>query len=250
MPLGSPGTAQAMCGTTTDRQVSNDPYNCAVCSDNPTTPQINETGKCLDANADSIPDDALLLPDIVSITCGSQTWSNTEDDGVYIPSGNQLVPVISGLFGLGPALIVQPPQLRSDSTCTLTFAASVVDKDGIAIALDPAVGRSAITFDTEALSVLTTSPEDATTVPGAGLEIAIEFNTLVEPTSVSNTTVTVSDGGGAVAGTYTVDNTIVTFTPAADPLPAGTYTVTVTTSVQDTLGSPLPASSTFSFMVP
>ena len=40
-----------------------------------------------------------------------------------------------------------------------------------------------------------------------------------------------------------------TFTPAADPLPAGNYTVTVNTSVTDSLGSPLPAAFVLTFTV-
>ena len=110
VPPGSPAGTQPVCPNGSD--VSNDPFNCSSCDDNPQTTQVNETGKCLDLNGDHTPDDAVLNPDLVTITCGSQTWSNTADEGYYNPSGNQLVPVLEGLLGLGPALVLMPSALR------------------------------------------------------------------------------------------------------------------------------------------
>jgi hypothetical protein len=224
------------------------PEQCSSCADNPATPDPeNETGKCADADFDGVPDDAVLQPGIVTITCGVGSVTTSELDGWYTPSGNQQVPTSLGINALGPALVISPPVLPADQDCEVSVATSVTDKDG------NAVPAAAATFHTEPLVVLTEStspPNGATNVPFDVVSVSIPLNSTVDLASLTSTTVTVVVAGETtpVAGALDLeDPTTILWTAAAPLTPSTEYEVSVTTGVTDSFGVNLSAGHTFTF---
>lgn len=103
-------------------------------------------GKWLDVEANGVPDNALLLPDVVTLSCGGMDIVINDDNSFYNPSGNQLVPVAAGLAeGLGPSLVLTPDALPADVDCTITLS-GIVDKDG-----ETATMPAGFTFHTAAM---------------------------------------------------------------------------------------------------
>jgi hypothetical protein len=132
----------------------------STCPENPNT-STKEQGRWADVEGNGIPDSAELLPGLVTVTCGAMTFPSQETDGLYNPSGNQLVPVASGLAqGLGPALSITglttgnpptPVTLPADTDCTITLSSSLKDKDGNAVVFHSWDGNAAptsVTFHT------------------------------------------------------------------------------------------------------
>lgn len=104
----------------------------SACVDNPNS-TFNEQGKWLDSANDGVPDAMELLPDLVTIDCGGTLIVPGPLEGFYNPSGNQQVPVSTGLAeGIGPALVLTLTQtLPADTDCGITFpAGKITDKDG------------------------------------------------------------------------------------------------------------------------
>jgi len=211
----------------------------AQCQDNPNTADLNESGRWLDDNNDGMPDDAKLLPGLVTVTCENMPAYTTDlDDGFYNPSGNQLIPVAQGLGGLGPALVIQlPAGLRTDTGCSLAFAADskIVDKEGIKV---PSIPTTA-TFHTEPLAVLVAAPADkAKNVPlKATKTISVTFDALVDPATLAN--IKLQAGGVDVPATVALskaDPEIVTITPTAALAATTTYTIKVPDDVKDIYG--------------
>lgn len=224
----------------------------SACGDNPNTPS-NEEGRWLDTDHDGNPDDAVLLANRVSLDCDGWVWQNGPEDGFWNPSGNQLVPVATGLEGLGPALVVTVATgLRTGATCTLTVDPAVTDKDGNATVLEEESGNS-IRFVTEPLTVVMSTPANgASGINAATLaDVRIVFNVPIKADTAGNVTMEVMEGMDVtpVAGSAVLDADGVTivFTPAA-PFAAGkTYVVTVPTAVTDTFGGALPQAVTITF---
>jgi hypothetical protein len=225
-----------------------DPTRCTTCEDDPVTTDVNETGLCADINFDGVPDDAYLQPDIISIDCGVATVTNTPDEGWWNPSGNQLIPVLGGTNALGPAVVFNPAALPTNSDCTISFAQSVVDKDGQSVTADAAVGGTP-TFHTEAMALLASSPINGQNGVAIGSDIELTFNVDLFAT-LDATSLTVMAGTTAIAGTVAVDGDTLIFTPDADLPVDSDITVTGLSGAQgvkDFFGSPLPSDVTFTF---
>ena len=223
----------------------------SLCDDNAATDAV-ETSRFADRNLDGVPDDAVLLPGIVTIACTDpttgmpvpRTYQNLEEDGWYNPSGNQQLPIdgsgAPSWEGLGPALVITPNGgLPTGSDCTLVFDPSIVDKnDNMPIKTDQ---YGALSFTTEPLYVRSTTPaNNAVNVNRAIARITAALNVPLEPGSVAN--MTVADAAGMpVAGTAALagNMTSIEWAPAA-PLAATTrYTVTVGANVADSFGARL-----------
>ena len=136
--------------------------------------------------------------------------------------------------------------LAAGTTYTITFTTGIQDVAGNGL-----VSNRSWSFTTQAntapVIMAVTPPSAAANVPRE-TTITAAFNENVLPSSVNATTFTVTPGGGApIAGTRTVNNAIVTFTPS-QPLAYGTiYTVRLTTGITDLEGAPLAQERTWSF---
>jgi hypothetical protein len=216
-----------------------------MCDDDPDT-NVNELGQWEVLNGDGLPDRAELLPGVVTVECdGATVYTSEAGDGFYNPSGNQDVPVATGLAGLGPAMVVTVSTgLKTNAACRVVVASSVTDKDGQAVPATP----TDKTFHTEAMQVLTTVPANNATGVALDAAVQITFNALVDEASLANITIAV-DGGADVAATATVDmnGTAVTITPNAALTASTKYNVTIPTTVKDKFGGAFPAAATFSF---
>jgi hypothetical protein len=239
-----------------------DVNRCTSCEDDTTTPTINETGQCLDADFDGVPDDAFLQPQLASVQCtnttaGAVTVDISESEGWYNPSGNQQIPTALGTNALGPALVLAPRAMPTDADCSVVINSAVTDKDGNTVPM-PAFP---LEFHTEPLLVVGTSPADGQT----GVTLAnfdsdgdmvndvfrmdIQLNALIEVTIAADA-VTVATGGNPVPGTTSVDAadaTLIHWTSDAALSATTMYDVAIGTGVIDEFGSPLPQADSASF---
>src|SRR5208283_2167921 len=71
--------------------------------------------------------------------------------------------------------------------------------------------------------------------------ITATFSKVMNPTTITNQTFTVTQGGTAVSGTVTYSGVTAVFTPASNLTPGVTYTATITTGATDATltGNPL-----------
>jgi hypothetical protein len=219
------------------------------CPDDPKT-TAKEQGHFADNDNNGAPDNAQLLPGLAKIACGDQAWENAADgDGFYNPTGSQLV-LVTGIDGLGPALVVTPPTLKADQDCMATLVGDKLkDKDGVAVA------AHTVSFHTQPVQVVASVPAanavdvDSTMVK----KVIVTFNTTIDATSVD--TFVVGKVGGAtfveVPGKSSLDPanaTEVQFVPEAGAFEAGTtYVVHVLRAARDTFGIRLAQASMFSF---
>jgi Bacterial Ig-like domain len=95
------------------------------------------------------------------------------------------------------------------------------------------------TPDNTAPTVSSTFPADMADNVSIVTAISVTFSEQMDASTVDNTSFTVADGGGPVAGTVSYSGTTATFTPT-NPLDLSTtYTATVSTGVTDMAGNAL-----------
>lgn len=216
-----------------------------------------------DLNQDHTADDTRFIAGAVGIKCGSIDVPIDLDMSYWNPSGNQQPPARGGFEALGPAIVLVPARgLPTNIECGLTFAPSVVDKDGNQVCAPPngditqdctPGDVSAFKFKVEALALEPAQPDtNGMTGFSRALDVIIstQFNIVLDPATVSTTTVTVTQNGAPFTG-FTLGvpmNKSITLTPTAGMWAANaTYVVTVTTGVKDAFGQPLPAPFVLTF---
>ncbi len=97
--------------------------------------------------------------------------------------------------------------------------------------------------------VLSTDPMSNAVDVALNKVIAVTFNTAMRPSTINNTTFTITQGSTTVAGTIapTANGAVFTFTPTVALSPFAVYTGTVTNSAKDTLGSAMVSNYVWSF---
>jgi hypothetical protein len=215
--------------------------DCSVCGDAAAT-TTNESGECLDANGDDVPDLTSLNPGVVALTCGTliPRRENVRGEGYYWPSGNQLPSSVLGWGGIGPAIVHAPRiELPTSTVCTVEVTAVPRDKDGNSFVPNPDFNEP-ITFRTEALAVADFDfGETETGTPVDVGELVLVFNVSLDEASVASG-VTVTDSAGAAVDAEValdpMDPTAVIITLADDLAAGEEYTVTVADTVADSFG--------------
>ena len=162
-------------------------------------------------------------------------------------------PVAGSVATVGPTATFSPAaNLAASTTYVGTIKAGVKDSSGNALAADYVwTFTTAATVDPTPPTVTSTIPVNlATNVPLAQ-KVNAFFSKAMDPTTLTSTTFTLTQGTPAtpVAGTvgYASVNAVATFTPTA-PLTAGTkYTATVTTGAKDVGGNALAANYVWTF---
>ncbi|MEO6330045.1 MAG: Ig-like domain-containing protein [Ginsengibacter sp.] len=81
--------------------------------------------------------------------------------------------------------------------------------------------------------VIATNPADAATAVSLNTKVNATFNEAMDPSTMTATTFTVTDGTTPIAGVITYAGTTVTFSPTKDLTASTKYTGTITTGVRD-----------------
>ncbi len=145
---------------------------------------------------------------------------------------------------------VQP--FAPNSTYTVTLGSGITDLAG-----NPLVGTISGSFKTGVQAAETTpltvgaSPVNGDTTIAINAPVVFQFSRSVAPTTVTNSTVTVTGSGGPIAGTVTFEqeNRVVRWKPAnlIQFAPNQLHTIAVSTGVTDLAGVPLAANFSSSF---
>jgi Bacterial Ig-like domain len=96
--------------------------------------------------------------------------------------------------------------------------------------------------------VTSITPANNATAVATNSAIQIQFNKVMNPLTITGSTVTVMNGSAQVTGTISVDaaGTVATFTPSAPLATVTVYSVAITSGITDLEGEALTAfSSTF-----
>ncbi|MGA2351153.1 MAG: Ig-like domain-containing protein [Terracidiphilus sp.] len=96
-------------------------------------------------------------------------------------------------------------------------------------------------------SVVSSTPAQGATDVVINTAINATFSIPMNPASINATTFSVTNSGGAVAGTVTYSGTTATFTPSANLAYGALYTATITTGATGLGGTPLIASYVWTF---
>jgi hypothetical protein len=108
-------------------------------------------------------------------------------------------------------------------------------------------GTESGAVDTTHPTVVGSTPANAATGEPTSVAMTATFSEAMAPSTVTGTSVRVTQGTTPVPGTVTYLNRTVTFAPSAELALATTYTVAITTAVQDLAGNPLATEHTWSF---
>ncbi len=225
-----------------------------MCADNPNT-NADEGSRWEDKNGDGLPDRARLLGGVVIVTCDDvDVYTTGPADGFYNPSGNQQIPVATGLAGLGPALVITASGgLRTNADCTIKLAATVTDKEGTPV---PSLPSTAATFHTEAMALLSSTPENNATGVARNVSPNLQFNSTLDESTLDNIVLRLAPGGATVPAEITLgmDKVSVTIDPTVDPMPAldlltaGTkYEIVIPVTLTDAFGGPFPMEQIITF---
>ncbi len=158
-------------------------------------------------------------------------------------------PVAGTVSAAGSSATFTPAAPLAASTLfTATLTTAVKDLAG-----NPLVAAFVWTFTTGVASDLT-PPSVVSTLPavaaaGVALNAAITatFDEAMNPSTLTGTTFTLTDGLAAVAGSVNTSGATATFSPAADLLASTAYTATITTGAQDLAGNALAADFIWTF---
>ncbi len=150
-------------------------------------------------------------------------------------------------------LTFTPSSLLATNTAYAVNVSGLIDQAGNPAAAFPTssftTGASGAA-DTSLVSVVSFSPTNGTTGVPVNTSIVVTFNKNVDPRTINNTTVAISDGNASfavLAGNYAVNGAVVTFTPVS-PLPgSATIQVLVNGGILDFVGNGLNAGITSTF---
>lgn len=222
-----------------------------------------------DENGDGAADDTRFIAGAVGLRCGTIDVPINTEQSYWNPSGDQNVPAMGGFDALGPAIVLKPaapvgapmgvvPFFPTNTTCSLVFDPSVVDKQGNQVCAPPdgditkgctPGDVSAFTFKVEPLSSRVLALQPGQTGVSRTNAIQIKFSAPLAEDTLSGIELLV--GGNpypdVTIATSTPDT--VRLTPTADGgFPAETeFTISIATSVTDYYDQPLPMPFTFTF---
>ncbi|MFZ2960909.1 MAG: Ig-like domain-containing protein, partial [Candidatus Ozemobacteraceae bacterium] len=142
------------------------------------------------------------------------------------------------------AKFVPESLLAFNATYTATIATGAKDLAGNKLAT-----KYEWTFTTVAAPAVTsTDPASGATEVALNKKIATTFSKGMDPSTITNTTFTVTGPGGTSAsGTVTYSGLVATFTPTSLLALNATYTVTIATGAKDLAGNALTAKYTWTF---
>ncbi|MDP1849414.1 MAG: Ig-like domain-containing protein, partial [Solirubrobacteraceae bacterium] len=158
-------------------------------------------------------------------------------------------PVAGTVTYVGTTAIFNPTSdLAASTVYTATVTTGVKDVAGNALAAARTWSfTTGTTADATAPTVNSTVPADIATGIAANANITATFSEVMDPSTITTTTLTLAQGITPIAGAVTYVGTTAIFNPTSDLAVSTTYTATVTTGVKDLAGNALVAAKTWSF---
>jgi hypothetical protein len=204
---------------------------------------VDNTAPTVDATYPADGADNVVINTLVAARFSEAIDTATVTDNSFFL--NDGVDNVAGTIGFSTdntvATFTSAAFLDNGVTYTATISTAVMDLAGNA--LDNNVVWSFTTAadntaDTTPPSVVSTSPDNNASPVAVNSAVMATFSEWVDPASVNGASFTL-ENGGAVAGTISVTDNTVTFTPSADLAALTVYTATLTTAVTDLAGVPL-----------
>ncbi len=159
-------------------------------------------------------------------------------------------PVSGSVTYVGTTATFAPSSaLAPQKTYTGTITTKATDQSGNALA-----ANYIWSFTTGAAvnptnpTVISTAPSTGATGVSTASKLSASFSEAVDPSTLTGSTFTLTQGATAVTGTVTYTGTTATFTPAAGLIANSTYTATITTGVHDLAGNALLANYIWNFV--
>ena len=223
----------------------------------------------LDVNQDGAADDTRFMPGAVGLSCGGITVPIDLNNSYWNPSGDQNVPAMGGFDALGPAIVLQtlapagapmgtPPFLPTNTTCNLTFAPDVVDKQNNQVCAPPdgditkgctPGDVSAFSFKVEPMSVINNSFSDGDTGVSRTDFVLLKASAPMALSSLN--AITVLEGSTPYTEfTLTTpfpDTVRITWTNATGLAANQEYTINVGTGMVDLYDQPITMPTSFTF---
>lgn len=188
---------------------------------------------------------------MISVTFSEAMDASTIDDTTFTlsESGGSVVTGTVTYTAIGRSATFSPTSdLDPNTTYTATITTGAEDPSGNALADDYTWNFSTGTVRDE------TEPTVSSTDPGAddidvflSKRIFITFSEEMDPATIDEDTVTLTDGATPVLGTLTYFGLTATFTPDSHLTTNTTYTATVTTGVTDLAGNALASDRAWDF---
>jgi hypothetical protein len=224
----------------------------------------------LDVNQDGAADQHRMIQGSVGLRCGTIDVPIDLLKSYWNPSGDQQVPAMGGFDALGPAIVLVPsvpsgapsgtlPFYPTNTTCNLTFAPSVVDKQGNQVCAPPdgditksctPGDVSAFSFKVEPLAVRAgmSSIQDGDTGVSRTGSVNLKFSAPIAAATLG--AVTMTEGTNAFTGftaTQPYPDTI-TLTWTGVGLAANQdYTIHIGSTLADLYMQPIPMPVNISF---
>ena len=98
-------------------------------------------------------------------------------------------------------------------------------------------------------TISSTSPASNATGVAVDTSITATFNEVLDSSTITSDTFTISAGGSTISGTVSYSNKIATFDPSSNLSNSTTYTAKLTTSVKDSPGNNIVSDYTWSFTI-
>jgi hypothetical protein len=174
------------------------------------------------------------LAEVITATFNEQMNPSTITDPSFIVLEGSTP--VAGIVTYSGTTATFTPSSKLDPNTTFTgkITTSAKDMMGNAIQTD-----FVWTFSTGAIAyptVISTDPFNLATFVSLNKVVAATFNMKMDPTTITATTVTLTQGTTTIAGTVAYVDSTVTFTPTTALTPNTVYTGTITTGAKNLLG--------------
>src|SRR3990172_6665378 len=154
---------------------------------------------------------------------------------------------ISGIVSYSGAIATFTPSGNLSDSTAYTVRITTGAKDLAGNAMASPYTWSFTTGDFTAPTVISTSPVNGATGVAIDSVITVTFSDVMDASTITTNTFTLSDGSGNISGTGSYSGMTVTFTQSANLDFNTTYTTTVTTGVKDLNGNAMTSDYTWSF---
>jgi len=182
----------------------------------------------------------------ISVTFDEQMDASTFSSSTFTVSGVTGT-VTYGDDNTNSAFFHPATDLSPNTTYTATITTGVKDLAGNAMTSTKTWSFKTVAPDNTPPTVIATSPVNGATNVALGSAITATFSEPVNCTTLTSSSFTVKQGGAAVAGAVSCENSLATFTPTANLSSSKTFTATLSTAVKDLAGNSLASAKVWSF---
>lgn len=183
------------------------------------------------------------------------TFSEVMDTATITPATFTLTQGVSAVTGAvtyaGTTAVFNPGNdLAAGLVYTATITTGAMDRAGNALAVAKTwTFTTGATADNTAPTVSSTVPADTATGIAANANITATFSEPMDPSTISTSTFTLTQGVTPVTGAVTYLGTTAVFNPDSNLTASAVYTARITTGVKDLAGNALAVAKTWSFTI-